>query len=121
MQPFERIKQLRIKKNLTTYDLAEITGISQSTISKIENNKRKIDTETLTKLADALNVSTNDLLGIEIEEHVVEDLHKALLIILESDELTLDDVELNADEKETMKDFFEMGINFLRRTREKKK
>lgn len=60
MKPYEKLKSLRIGKNITTYELSELTGIPQSTISKMENGKRKIETESLELLAKALKVSIND-------------------------------------------------------------
>ena len=43
MKPYEKLKEVRISQNKTTYELSELTGIPQSTISKIENGKRKLD------------------------------------------------------------------------------
>lgn len=57
MKPYEKLKKIRISQNKTTYELSELTGIPQSTISKIENGKRKLDSESLTKIATALNIS----------------------------------------------------------------
>ncbi|MDU7365381.1 helix-turn-helix transcriptional regulator [Clostridium sp.] len=56
MKPHEILKIIRTEKGITTYELSELTGIPQSTISKMENGKRKIETESLTILAKALNV-----------------------------------------------------------------
>ncbi len=60
MNVHEKIKEIRSKKGLSTYQLAELTGISQSTISKLENEKRKVDIETLQKIADALEISIEE-------------------------------------------------------------
>ncbi len=45
MEIYEKLKDIRNSKNISTYELANITGISQSTISKIENGKRKLDAD----------------------------------------------------------------------------
>ncbi|KGO14380.1 helix-turn-helix domain-containing protein [Clostridium botulinum] len=66
MRPYEKSKEIRINKNIPTYELSELTGIPQSTISKIENSKRKIETESLQKLANTLHVSINDFLIMRI-------------------------------------------------------
>lgn len=74
MKPYEKLKEVRISQNKTTYELSELTGIPQSTISKIENGKRKLDSESLTKLTAALNVSieyiftTNELINDTTEK-----------------------------------------------------
>lgn len=52
----EHIKNIRNKKGITTYKLAEMTGIPQSTISKIENGKRRIDSDSLQKITKALEI-----------------------------------------------------------------
>lgn len=68
----ERIKAFRGKKNLSTTGLSKSTGISQSTISKLENGKRKADIEILGKIAEALEVSTDRLTG-EAASSIIED------------------------------------------------
>ena len=56
MEPHEKLKSIRLEKGMTTYELADITGIPQSTISKMENGKRKIETDSIQLLAKALKV-----------------------------------------------------------------
>ncbi|MCL2337760.1 MAG: XRE family transcriptional regulator [Firmicutes bacterium] len=63
MKTGQRIKKIRATKRLSTNDLSKLTGISQSAISKLENGKRRADIETLEKIAAALNVSTDRLIG----------------------------------------------------------
>lgn len=65
----ENIKELRNKNNLTQEELATKTGLSKNAIWNYENNKRKPNIEILNKIANALNVTVNDLIGNEeIEE-----------------------------------------------------
>lgn len=61
MEIYEKLKDIRNSKNISTYELANITGISQSTISKIENGKRKLDIDMLTNIAKGLEVSVESL------------------------------------------------------------
>lgn len=63
MEPFEKIKKLRLIVRKTTYEVSDATGISQSTISKIENDKKRLDADILKKLADYFNVSYDFLLN----------------------------------------------------------
>ncbi|ABK60853.1 helix-turn-helix domain-containing protein [Clostridium novyi] len=72
MKPYEKLKQLRISRNITTYELSELTGIPQSTISKMENGKRKIEAESLQKLADALNISVNEFFDSSFKDSTSE-------------------------------------------------
>ena len=59
MKPYEKLKEIRLAKKISTYELSERTGIPQSTISKMENGKRKIETDSLELLSKALNVSVS--------------------------------------------------------------
>jgi transcriptional regulator with XRE-family HTH domain len=56
-----RLKQLREEAVLTVHELGEASGVSDDTISKIENGQRVARPSTLRKLADALDVSPQEL------------------------------------------------------------
>ncbi|MFS0767099.1 helix-turn-helix domain-containing protein [Peribacillus phoenicis] len=58
------LKELRKSKSLSTHKLAELSGVSQSYISHVENGRKSNvpSTEILKKLARALGVSTFDLI-----------------------------------------------------------
>lgn len=58
-----RLKQLRKAKGYTQIRVQMETGIEQALLSKYENGERIPPTETLLKLADFYNVSTDYLLG----------------------------------------------------------
>jgi len=56
-----RLKQLREDAVLTVHELAKASGVSDDTISKIENGQRVARPATLRKLASALDVSPQEL------------------------------------------------------------
>lgn len=58
-----RLFALRNSQNLTQSALANILGISQFAISKIENGQRAVSIEILYKLGDYFQVSVDYLLG----------------------------------------------------------
>lgn len=58
----ERLSRLREEKKLTQVELAKLTEISRSRLSLYEINKREPDNDTLRKLADFFNVTTDFLL-----------------------------------------------------------
>lgn len=58
------IKKLRQELNLTQVQLAEQFALDQTTISKWELGKALPDTQTLIKLANFFDVSTDFLLGL---------------------------------------------------------
>lgn len=58
----ENIKKIRIDKGLSRQDLASELEVSESTISRYENNKREPNMATLKKIGEILNVPLADLL-----------------------------------------------------------
>ena len=58
----ENLKKIRTKKDITQTQLAETLGVDKSFVSNIENGKTNPTLSTITNLAQALGVSTNELL-----------------------------------------------------------
>lgn len=67
----ERLKQLRVDKKLTHAQLANLMFVSQSTISRWESGDRTPDITILSRLAECLDVSLNDLLQDSQESNPV--------------------------------------------------
>ncbi len=61
----KRIKELRQKKHYTQENLAEILGIGERNLSKIECGVNFMSAETLEKLVHALDVSYKELFDFE--------------------------------------------------------
>lgn len=59
----DRILDLRKELNLSQKELAENVGITEASLSRYENNLREPRAEIIIRLADALNCSTDYLLG----------------------------------------------------------
>lgn len=59
----ERLKKLRKEGKLTQKDIATFLNISQPAYQQFESGKKKMNIETMEKLADFFNVSTDYLLG----------------------------------------------------------
>ena len=59
----EILISLRKENSLSQKELAERTGISQSTIAKIEIGRNEATSNTIRKLADFFNVTADYLLG----------------------------------------------------------
>ncbi len=59
----QRLKNLRKEQGLTMKQLGKLVGVSESTVSLYENEKRQPDYTTLQKFADIFNVTTDYLLG----------------------------------------------------------
>lgn len=57
-----KLKEERERKHISQEMLAELSGVSRATISKLENNAVDVcSSNTLVKLADALNVNVSAL------------------------------------------------------------
>jgi transcriptional regulator with XRE-family HTH domain len=59
----ERLKKLRNERKITQEELGKKVNVTKVSISGYENGNRNPDTETLQKLADFFEVSTDYLLG----------------------------------------------------------
>lgn len=57
----ERIKKIRNLRGVKQEYIALQMGMSQSTYSKIENGNQKLTFEVIGKIANALNISINQL------------------------------------------------------------
>lgn len=57
------LKQLRNERKITQRELATLLNLSPSTIAMYETGQRKPDFQTLQKIADFFDVSTDYLLG----------------------------------------------------------
>lgn len=58
-----RLKLLREEKGLIQKDIAKLLNVSIPAINQYENGKRDMSTETVIKLAEYFDVSTDYLLG----------------------------------------------------------
>jgi transcriptional regulator with XRE-family HTH domain len=58
-----RLKRLRTRRGITLTSLAVKTGISKSTLSRLESGQRKPSLELLLPLADAYQVPLDELVG----------------------------------------------------------
>lgn len=59
------LKEIRLERNLTQKQLAEMTGFSLSTINKWENGKKSPNMFSIKILSEILNVSSDYLLGLQ--------------------------------------------------------
>lgn len=59
----ERLKEQRIKKRYSQKEISKLVGVESNTVWRWENDRAKPDTETVVKIAQALNTSAAYLLG----------------------------------------------------------
>ena len=58
------VKKIRTDKGMTMLDLEVSTGISEGSISKIENGRKNLVLTTIIKLANGLSVPPSHLLSV---------------------------------------------------------
>ena len=63
----ENLRAARERKNMTQKNVADNIGVAKSTYSLYESGNREPNVQTIKKLADLLNVSADDLLGLNQE------------------------------------------------------
>ena len=56
------LRAIRINKNITQAEMANLPNVTQSFISKVENRERRLDVVELLSWIDALGVSVSDIL-----------------------------------------------------------
>jgi len=69
MHPGERVKVLRIEKNISQKELAEELGVNSSHLSRFELGKGRMSLPTLQRIAQILDVTVSYLLGEEEKPH----------------------------------------------------
>lgn len=58
-----RLRALRHARDITLADLSVTTGVSESTLSRLESGRRRATLELLLRLSDAYDVPLDDLVG----------------------------------------------------------
>ena len=74
----DNIRHYRKEKGLSQEEMAVRLHVVRQTVSKWENGKSVPDAEVLIKIADLLDVSVGNLLGVEMEENNEKDLTEEL-------------------------------------------
>ncbi len=62
------LRTVRVRKDLTLRGLSARTGVALSTLSQLENRKRKAKPGTVNKLADALGIDNVELLRVSWDQ-----------------------------------------------------
>ena len=58
----ENLKRIRTKKNISQGDIAKLLGVSRGFVSNVENGKTNPTLSTITKLANAIGTTSDELL-----------------------------------------------------------
>lgn len=112
----ENIQKIRTLKGVSAYEVAKRAGVGAATISEIESGKRKsLKSNTLEKIATALGVSPNDLMGdtetISFETDNIQDIVNIIDYIQDP---ILDSSPMTQIEKKDLLNGIETILNSIR-------
>lgn len=94
----QNIKRIRINRGIKTTQLSKRANVGISTISQIESGSRQsLKSDTLNKIAEALNVSVEDLMRDRTNKKKSYDI-SFLFIEMKENEITFEGKSLTEDE-----------------------
>jgi len=114
----DHIKRLREAKGLSQKELAGMIGVNPAQYGRVENKKVEPTLKTLLKIADALEVSLDDIVKgkndplkeVEVKDKTLADKIRLIDQLPEEEKATVLKVIDMALTKMKMKDFFEKQI-----------
>lgn len=88
-----KIQEIRKEKGISQMELAEILGLSRTSISNIENGRHPIFLHHIYTMAENFNIPLETILppvsNVQNENNIIEDLKETLLLKGITDERTL--------------------------------
>nr|DAY93692.1 MAG TPA: Helix-turn-helix XRE-family like protein [Caudoviricetes sp.] len=128
-----RIAMLRKEMGMNQMELAKYLRLSQQTISKYENGKADPDKETLIRLSELFNVSTDYIIGnsdkrdhSELTYKDNRNIAKTLDVLKdqvdnnESGELNYNGIEVTDDDAELLMDGLDMALRRIKKKNKEK-
>ncbi|SDJ44745.1 helix-turn-helix domain-containing protein [Paenibacillus naphthalenovorans] len=93
----ERIRNIRINKNLTLHQLSQLTGQQASYLTEVELGKRNLSVDSLEKIMNALNIKPGELFDFreidpdsqEFETRAILEVHYQFLLEKKSDDVRM--------------------------------
>jgi len=76
-----RIRELRKERGLTQVELAQMLGVSQTAIYKLETGASDLDTRWMKKISQVLNVRPCELLPLDWQSPILTPEEKELLAL----------------------------------------
>lgn len=106
-----KIRDLRLAKGLKTKELADLIGVDQSTISKIETDKALPSLPTLESICEVLDVSLQDIFT-DLESNLAREVAAPYGLESEAAKVLKGFIKLSEKERQIILDL----INLLTRT-----
>jgi transcriptional regulator with XRE-family HTH domain len=92
----DNVKKIRVEKNISQQELADIVGIHSTHVSRYERNMAQPSVEIAKKMAEALNVTVDTLIYGQQDEKAKNNLKDADLLNLFTKVQLLDKQDLTA-------------------------
>ncbi|PFZ03795.1 transcriptional regulator [Bacillus pseudomycoides] len=108
----EIIKKLRRKKNITQEQLGNAIGVSKMAISYFEKGKKAPGRETLEKIADYFNITTDYLLGRSDDPELTE--YESKVVTEEGNNIIKLIETLPKEERQKAWEQLEMYVNYIK-------
>lgn len=111
----QRIKLLRVEKGMSRKELAELLGVSPSTIGMYEQGRRNPDGNKIVKLCEVFSVSSDSLLGVSELPKDATDIIREMSDRIRSDKgITLNGAPLSIDDRERLLDAIEFAVKYIK-------
>jgi len=112
----KRLKQLRHEKGVYQKDVAKYLGITTSAYGYYEQGERQPDPNTITKLAEYYNVTTDYLLGRtnNKKESLDDEPSPQEVEEIFQNQVMYQGVPMTEEEKESVKEFIRLAIKTIR-------
>ena len=98
----KNLRNLRLSKNISQQQLADVIGVTQQSINKYENHSTEPDIDTLVKLADYFETSVDFLIG-HTSHPDQQTLSEDWTLTREETSLLKDYRQLSREEKESIR------------------
>ncbi|KEK24736.1 helix-turn-helix domain-containing protein [Bacillus gaemokensis] len=108
----EIIKKLRKEKNITQEQLGNVIGVSKMAISYFEKGKKAPGRETLEKIADYFNITTDYLLGRSDDPELNE--HESKIVTEEGNNILKLIETLPKEERQKAWEQLEMYVSYIK-------
>ncbi|WP_243526865.1 helix-turn-helix domain-containing protein [Bacillus pseudomycoides] len=108
----EIIKKLRREKNITQEQLGNAIGVSKMAISYFEKGKKAPGRETLEKIADYFNITTDYLLGRSDDSELTE--YESKVVTEEGNNIIKLIETLPKEERQKAWEQLEMYVNYIK-------
>lgn len=105
----EKLREIRVSKDMSLKDIEEICGVSASYIWRIEIGEKKSPSiPILAKISKAYNISLMDMLKMALEDEIEDNELHTIRGVLMSNHIENNGVELSDEAKNILVDIVEM-------------